>query len=100
MFPGFSALARHATSSGAARNQPPAPADPEKWIKTLSAAERACCCSARPTTVAVLPARASRAAPVDLLLCNHHYRAAKAALAVAGAEIHVAPLVIQQTFGY
>ena len=50
--------------------------------------------------MAVLPARASRAAPIDLLLCNHHYRAAKAALAVAGAEIHVAPLVIQQTFGY
>ena len=91
MFPGYSALARHATSSGAVRNQPQAPADPEKWIKTLIAAERACCCSAKPTTVAVLQARPGRAAPVDLLLCNHHYREAKAALAVAGAEIHRAP---------
>ena len=91
MFPGYSALARHATSSGAVRNQPQAPADPEKWIKTLIAAERACCCSARPTTVAVLPSRPGRAEPVDLLLCNHHYREAKAALAVAGAEIHLAP---------
>ncbi len=91
MFPGYSALAGHVTSSGAVRNQPQAPADPERWIKTLIAAERACCCSARPTTVAVLPVRPSRAAPVDLLLCNHHYREAKAALAVAGAEIHQAP---------
>ncbi len=91
MFPGYAALARHVSSSGAARNQPQTPADPEKWIKTLIAAERACCCSARPTTVAVLPVRAGRAGPVDLLLCNHHYREAKAALEVAGAEIHLAP---------
>jgi hypothetical protein len=88
MFPGFSALSRHSTPSGAVRNQPQAPADPEKWIKNLIAAERACCCSAKPTTAAVLPARPGRAEPVDLLLCNHHYQETKASLAAAGAEIH------------
>jgi hypothetical protein len=91
MFPGYSALARHATSSGAARNQPQARADPEKWIISLVTAERACCCSARPTTVAVLPLRSGQAEPVDLLFCNHHYRQKQAGLAAAGAEIHRAP---------
>jgi hypothetical protein len=91
MFPGYSALTRRATSSGAVRNRPQAPADPEKWIKNLITAERACCCSAKPSTVAVLPSRPGRPEPVDLLLCNHHYREAKAALAAAGAEIHQAP---------
>jgi hypothetical protein len=91
MFPGYSALARHATPFGAARNQPQAPADSEKWIKNLIAAERACCCPAKPTTVAVLPSRPGGAEPVDLLLCNHHYREAKTALAAAGAAIHRSP---------
>ncbi len=90
MFPGYSALVRRATS-GAARQRPQAPADPDSWIKTLITAERACCCSAKPTTVAVLPSHPGRSEPVDLLLCNHHYRATKAGLAAAGAQIYRAP---------
>jgi hypothetical protein len=91
MFPGYSAIARHATSSGAAPQLSQASADPDSWIKSLTTAERACCCSAKPTTVAVLPPRPGHANQADLLLCNHHYRAAKAGLEKAGAEIHRQP---------
>lgn len=91
MFPGFSAIALPATSPGAAPQPSQASADPDTWIKSLTAAERACCCSAKPTTAAVLPPRPGRAQQVDLLLCNHHYRAARAGLEKAGADIHRAP---------
>jgi len=91
MFFGYSAIFRRATSSGAARPQPQVPADPDSWIKSLIAAERACCCPAKPTTVAVLPARHGQSEPTDLLLCNHHYRNAKTGLAAVGAAIYQAP---------
>ncbi len=53
--------------------------------RALSTAERACCCSAKPAVVVVMPATAGRDHPTDLLLCGHHYRAARAGLAAAGA---------------
>jgi len=49
--------------------------------------ERACCCSARPAVVAVIPPGASRTAPTDLLLCGHHYRLSRPALAAKGAIV-------------
>jgi hypothetical protein len=52
------------------------------------ATEPACCCPARPTVRVVMPATASRPEPVDLLLCNHHYRASRAALQAAGAAAY------------
>jgi len=53
--------------------------------RALSMAERACCCPARPVVVVVIPPAAGRDHPTDLLLCGHHYRAARAALAAVGA---------------
>jgi hypothetical protein len=53
----------------------------------LSTAERACCCSARPVVVAVMPPSPDRDHPTDLLLCAHHYRAARGALAASGATV-------------
>jgi hypothetical protein len=50
-------------------------------------AERSCCCSAKPGVVAVMPPSADRRHQTDLLLCGHHYRASKRALAVAGAVV-------------
>jgi hypothetical protein len=52
------------------------------------ATDAACCCPARPAVRVVMPATASRPAPVDLLLCNHHYRASRAALQAAGATVY------------
>jgi hypothetical protein len=50
-------------------------------------AGRACCCSAKPTIIAVMPPAASRPHPTDLLLCGHHYRASRHALDLAGATV-------------
>jgi hypothetical protein len=50
-------------------------------------AGRACCCSAKPAVIAVMPATASRPHPTDLLLCGHHYRASRRALDLAGARV-------------
>ena len=53
--------------------------------RALSTAERACCCPAKPVVVVVVPPTAGRDHPTDLLLCGHHYRAARAVLAAAHA---------------
>jgi hypothetical protein len=53
----------------------------------LRTAERACCCSARPVVVAVMPPSPDRDHPTDLTLCAHHYRAAREALAACGVTV-------------
>ncbi len=50
-------------------------------------ADRACCCTARPTVIAVMPPAPGRPRPTDLLLCGHHYRLSRRALAAAGATV-------------
>ncbi len=63
----------------------PAAAAPGIDWRALSTAERACCCPAKPAVVVLIPATAGRDHPTDLLLCGHHYRVARAALAAASA---------------
>ncbi len=50
-------------------------------------AGRSCCCSARPVVMVVIPATSVRPHSVDLLLCGHHYRASRTALAAANAVV-------------
>jgi hypothetical protein len=50
-----------------------------------SVPDRSCCCPARPVVKVIMPPTASRAQPVELWLCGHHYRASLAALHAAGA---------------
>jgi hypothetical protein len=50
-------------------------------------AERACCCIAKPMVIAVLPPRPGRPHDTELLLCGHHYRMSRQALAAAGATL-------------
>jgi len=50
-------------------------------------AGRSCCCSAGPLIVALIPASPGRSHQTDLLLCGHHYRASRQALAAAGATV-------------
>jgi hypothetical protein len=45
----------------------------------------ACCCPARAMVQAVMPPTAARPHETELLLCGHHYRASRTALAAAGA---------------
>ncbi len=67
----------------------PAPAGPADSGYAFWAAERACCCPARPAVVAVLPPAPGRDHETDLLLCGHHYRASRDALEAAGATVMV-----------
>jgi len=50
-------------------------------------ADHACCCTARPTVIAIMPPAPGRPHPTDLLLCGHHYRLSRRALAAAGATV-------------
>ncbi|HLK00508.1 MAG TPA: hypothetical protein VKU39_11450 [Streptosporangiaceae bacterium] len=52
---------------------------------------RACCCPARPLFRIVMPGSAARPHRTDLLLCGHHYRASRAALAMVTAAVYELP---------
>lgn len=47
--------------------------------------EYADCCSAQAIVRVVMPPGQSRTRPADLLLCGHHYRVSRQALAAASA---------------
>jgi hypothetical protein len=76
---------------------PPEQADPDQMTappdvllvnwRAVRRANRACCCSARPVVVALMPPVPGRQHRTELLLCGHHYRACKRALAAAGAIV-------------
>ena len=52
-----------------------------------SVMERACCCPSHPAVLVVMPPTAARPYETDLLLCGHHYRASRDALAAAHAVV-------------
>jgi hypothetical protein len=53
--------------------------------------DRACCCSAKAAVRVIMPPRPGRPRATDLLLCGHHYRASRQALAAANATVHPLP---------
>jgi hypothetical protein len=61
---------------------------PLDWRGPLRPAEKACCCPATPLFRVVLPPRGDRPHPTDLLLCGHHFRVSRTALATAGATVY------------
>ncbi len=56
-------------------------------LSAIRQAGRSCCCAAMPLVVAFIPASPGRPHRTDLLLCGHHYRASRHALAAAGATV-------------
>jgi hypothetical protein len=60
-------------------------------------ADRACCCSARAMVQVVIPASAARPHRTELLLCGHHYRVSRRALAAAGATVRELPWIPDST---
>lgn len=80
---------RQVTGSAAQANQEGAHPDAGYRIDWRAArlAQRACCCIARPVVIAVMPAGGGRPHPTELLLCGHHYRAARRGLTAAGATM-------------
>jgi hypothetical protein len=75
-----------ARSDLADRRQPAAAIPAIDW-RALTKAGRACCCPAKPVVVAVMPPAPGRDHATDLLLCGHHHRASREALAAAGAAV-------------
>jgi hypothetical protein len=53
-----------------------------------SLTDQACCCVARAVVRVVMPPTAGRPHETELLLCGHHYRVSRAALAAAHATVH------------
>ncbi len=49
------------------------------------------CCLARATVRVIMPPTPARPRETDLLLCGHHYRVSRAALASARAEVRALP---------
>ena len=57
------------------------------YRRILVQADRACCCSAKPSVLAIMPPSPSRPHRTELLLCMHHYRASSRGLSSAHALI-------------
>jgi hypothetical protein len=51
----------------------------------------ACCCPAKATVQVTMPPTQARPRETDLMLCGHHYRASRAALAAAHAVVRSLP---------
>lgn len=68
--------------------EPPSGSFPSRWSRLLASASRSCCCPAHPAVVVLIPPSPGRSHRTDLLLCRHHYRASRQALAAAGAILH------------
>ena len=51
----------------------------------------ACCCPARPVVRVIMPPTATRPHRTELLLCGHHYRVSRQALAAANATVTELP---------
>jgi hypothetical protein len=80
--------ASHVTTGSAAQgHQRPGSLMAAGHAHALRTAERACCCSARPVVIAVMPPKPGRDHPTELMLCAHHYRASREALAASGATV-------------
>jgi len=67
------------------------PPDPVGVDSPARCEDRACCCPAPPLVRVIMPPAAGRPHAVDLLLCGHHYRVSRAALATAGAMVQYLP---------
>ena len=52
---------------------------------------QACCCVARAVVRVVMPPTADRPHETELLLCGHHYRVSRAALAAAHTTVFELP---------
>jgi len=77
--------------TGADKSAPGFGRVPRDDIPPAGFEDRACCCPAYPVVRAVMPPTPERRHSVDLLLCGHHYRVSRQALAAARARIENLP---------
>ena len=76
-----------AGGAAASRGTPLGPAA-ELITEPSARAGSACCCPARPAVRVIMPPSPSRPRSTEILLCGHHYRVSKAALAAARAVVY------------
>jgi hypothetical protein len=60
-------------------------------------ADQACCCPAQAMVRVIMPPTATRPVETGLLMCGHHYRAARRALAAAHATVCELPWTPRDT---
>ncbi len=58
---------------------------------TAGLADGACCCPAKAMVQVLMPPTAARPQETELLLCGHHYRASRRALAAVRARVRELP---------
>lgn len=83
------ARSEHPSASKNRYSHQPAPDD--IISPATASADRACCCSATAAVRVIMPPTANRPRETDLLLCGHHYRASRRALAAANATVRPLP---------
>ena len=59
--------------------------------RTAAFADRACCCAGPAAVRVTMPPNRFRRHSTELLLCGHHYRVSRQALAAAGATVRELP---------
>jgi hypothetical protein len=74
------------SASGYGRPQDDILPDSSAWLE-----DHACCCPAQPVVRVIMPATPERRHSVDLLLCGHHYRVSRQALAAVHARVEDLP---------
>jgi hypothetical protein len=77
----------HRGAGGSAPGSGSPPPDPIPADSPARREDRACCCPAQPVVRVIMPPAAGRPHSADLLLCGHHYRVSRRALAAAGALV-------------
>jgi len=81
----------HPSAAGNAAAAPPGGVAAKNTAEPGGAAGRACCCPARPAVRVIMPSGPARPHSTELLLCGHHYRVSRAALAAARAVVRELP---------
>jgi hypothetical protein len=61
------------------------------YTRAADPADRACCCPATAVVRVTVPPTPARPGQTDLLLCGHHYRVSRLALAAASATVREMP---------
>jgi hypothetical protein len=77
--------------TGADQDAPGFGMPPQDDILPALHEDRACCCPAYPVVRVIMPPTPERRHSVDLLLCGHHYRVSRQALAAAEARTEDLP---------
>jgi hypothetical protein len=72
-------------------NREPARLHDDAMQNSKPVPDQACCCPARAVVRLVMPPTAGRRHRTELLLCGHHYRLSRQALATANAAVSALP---------